>query len=72
MEDTYSFLRAVADSWVMLGIFAFFIGTVIWAFRPGSTKAYADTINIPFRHEDKPAGEGYVPAATPEEGKPNG
>ncbi|HGG06793.1 MAG TPA: cbb3-type cytochrome c oxidase subunit 3 [Aliiroseovarius sp.] len=62
--DTYSLLRLIADSWVMLGIFAFFLGTVVWAFRPGSTKAYEDTINIPFRHEDKPAGEGDdVPAA---------
>ncbi len=72
MEDTYSFLRTLADSWVMLGIFAFFIGTVIWAFRPGSTEAYADTVNIPFRHEDKPAGEGDIPAATLKEGRSNG
>ncbi len=70
--DTYSLFRMIADSWVMLAIFAFFIGTVIWAFRPGSTKAYADTVNIPFRHEDKPAGEGDIPAATLKEGKPNG
>ncbi len=72
MEDTYSFLRTLADSWVMLGIFAFFIGTVIWAFRPGSTEAYADTVNIPFRHEDKPAGEEDIPAATLKEGRSNG
>ncbi len=72
MDDTYSFLRTLADSWVMLAIFAFFIGTVIWAFRPGSTEAYAETVNIPFRHEDKPAGEGDIPGADPEEGKPNG
>ena len=72
MQDVYSFLRAVADSWVMLAIFAFFLGVVIWAFRPGSTKIYADTVNIPFRHEDKPAGEGDIPAATLKEGQPNG
>ncbi len=72
MDDFYSFLRAIADSWVMLGIFAFFLATVVWAFRPGSTKAYADTVNIPFRHEDKPAGEDYVPGAKPEEAKANG
>ncbi len=70
--DTYSLMRYIADSWVMLGLFAFFIGTVIWAFRPGSTKAYADTVNIPFRHEDKPVGEGDIPAAKSEEGQVNG
>ncbi|HHS94237.1 MAG TPA: cbb3-type cytochrome c oxidase subunit 3 [Rhodobacterales bacterium] len=72
MQDTYSFLRAFADSWVMLGMLAFFLGVVFWAFRPGSTKVYADTANIPFRHEDKPAGEGNVPAATLKEGHDNG
>ena len=57
MKDTYSILREFADSWVMLGIFAFFIGSVIWAFRPGSRKVHEDTSQIPFRHEDKPAPE---------------
>ncbi len=70
--EHYNFLRALADSWFMLGMFGFFIGVVIWAFRPGSTAAYADTVNIPFRHEDKPAGEGDVPATTSKEGQKNG
>jgi cytochrome c oxidase cbb3-type subunit 4 len=30
---------------------------IVWAFRPGSTKAYEDTQQIPFRNEDKPASE---------------
>lgn len=54
MEE-YTFLRQLADSWFLLGLFVFFIGVVFWAFRPGSTKTYQDTANIPFRHEDKPA-----------------
>lgn len=54
MEE-YTFLRQFADSWMLLLLFAFFIGVVVWAFRPGSTKIYKDTANIPFRHEDKPA-----------------
>ncbi|QBF30328.1 cbb3-type cytochrome c oxidase subunit 3 [Thalassococcus sp. S3] len=53
--ETYSFLREVADSWGLLALFIFFIGVVIWVFRPGSTKTYRDTANIPFRHDDKPA-----------------
>jgi len=34
-----------------------FLAVVVWAFRPGSSKVYKDTANIPFRHEDKPAPE---------------
>jgi cytochrome c oxidase cbb3-type subunit IV len=53
--EIYTILRQFADSWVLLGLFSFFIGVVIWAFRPGSTATYEDTANIPFRHDDKPA-----------------
>ncbi|WP_294619524.1 cbb3-type cytochrome c oxidase subunit 3 [uncultured Roseovarius sp.] len=53
--ETYSFLRQFADSWMLLFLFVFFIGVVIWVFRPGSTKTYDNPSNIPFRHEDKPA-----------------
>lgn len=51
----YHILREFADSWVLLLMFLFFIGTIIWAFRPGSGKLYEDTSDIPFRNEDKPA-----------------
>jgi len=61
----YHILREIADSWVLLLMFLFFIGTVIWAFRPGSGKAYKDTADIPFRHEDKPA-----PDENPKEAQP--
>ena len=53
--ETYSFLRELADSWALLALFAFFIGVVLWAFRPGSTKTYADVAEIPFRPDDRPA-----------------
>lgn len=53
--ETYSLLREFADSWMLLFLFAFFIGVVIWVFRPGAGKQYRDTAGIPFRHEDKPA-----------------
>lgn len=57
MMDTYSLLREIADSWVLLAMFIFFLGVIVWAFRPGSRKVHDDTANIPFRHEDKPAGD---------------
>ncbi|MCB1312157.1 MAG: cbb3-type cytochrome c oxidase subunit 3 [Sedimentitalea sp.] len=53
--EQYTFLRQFADSWMLLALFGFFIGVIVWVFRPGSSKTYEDTANIPFRHEDKPA-----------------
>jgi cytochrome c oxidase cbb3-type subunit 4 len=53
--ETYTFLRQLADSWALLAMFLFFIGIIVWAFRPGSSATYRDTANIPFRHEDAPA-----------------
>ena len=53
--ETYSFLREFADSWMLLALFLFFIGVIVWAFRPGSTRVYSDVADIPFRNEDKPA-----------------
>lgn len=54
MEE-YTLLRQFADSWMLLVLFAFFVSVIIWVFRPGSSKTYGDTANIPFRHQDKPA-----------------
>ena len=51
----YHILREIADSWVLLLMFGFFVVVILWAFRPGSSKTYRDTADIPFRHEDKPA-----------------
>ena len=58
--ETYTLLRHFADSWMLLFLFLFFIGVVIWVFRPGAKKKHEDQADIPFRHEDKPAdgGEG--------------
>ncbi len=53
--ETYTFLRQLADSWVLLVLFLFFGGIVLWVFRPGAARHYDDPANIPFRHEDKPA-----------------
>lgn len=49
--ETYSFLRELADSWVLLMMTVFFIGTIVWAFRPGSRKVHDESANIPFRNE---------------------
>lgn len=49
--DTYSFLRELADSWVLLMMFGFFAGAAIWAFWPGLSHAREDASMIPFRND---------------------
>lgn len=53
--ETYTFLRAFADSWMLLALFLFFLGVILWVIRPGSNKTHEDAANVPFRHDDKPA-----------------
>ena len=55
--DTYSLLREIADSWVLLIMFGFFVAVGIWAFRPGSSKTYEDVSRIPLRNDTAPAQE---------------
>ncbi len=55
--DTYSMLRQIADSWVLLVMVLFFLGVVVWAFRPGSKTQQRDTADIPFRNEQAPLGD---------------
>ncbi|SFO84329.1 cbb3-type cytochrome oxidase subunit 3 [Tranquillimonas alkanivorans] len=50
----YHILREIADSWVLLALVLFFLGTIAWAFRPGSRGTHQDAGNVPFRHEDAP------------------
>ena len=62
--ETYTLMREIADSWVMLAMFSIFIGVVVWAFRPGSRPVHDDIANSIFRHEKKPAAEAdSTPAA---------
>jgi len=56
--ETYTLLRGFADSWFLLLMTVFFIGIVIWAFRPGSKKTHAETASMIFRNDDRPAGDG--------------
>ncbi|KCV81213.1 cytochrome c oxidase, cbb3-type subunit IV [Actibacterium atlanticum] len=55
--DLYSILREFADSWMLLFLTLFFVGVFVWVMRPGSTRQYKDTADIPFRHENKPAAD---------------
>jgi len=53
--ETYTLLREFADSWMLLALFLFFLGVVVWVFRPGANATHKETASIPFRNDDKPA-----------------
>lgn len=55
--ETYSLLRAFADSWMLLFLTLFFVGVILWAFRPGGRAAQAEAASSVFRNEDRPAPE---------------
>jgi cytochrome c oxidase cbb3-type subunit IV len=47
----YHTLREIADSWGLLLMTVFFIGVVLFAFRPGGRKSAEDAANIPFKED---------------------
>ena len=49
--ETYTFLRELADSWVLLAMTLFFLGAVLWTFRPSARDVHRDTASIPLRNE---------------------
>ncbi|CTQ34618.1 CcoQ/FixQ family Cbb3-type cytochrome c oxidase assembly chaperone [Jannaschia rubra] len=55
--ETYTFLRQLADSWVLLALTLFFLGVVFWAFRPGSRALHDDAASVPFRDEEPQGGD---------------
>ena len=63
--ETYTFLREIADSWMLVALFCFFVGMIFWVMRPGSTKTYRNVADIPFRHEDKPAAASVATGDAP-------
>jgi len=48
----YTILRELADSWFMLMMFMFFIGVIIFAFRPGTKVSYDRLRNLPLQDDD--------------------
>ena len=64
--DTYSLLREFADSWVLLGMTLFYIGAILWAFRPGSREVHKDIANIPLRNDTMPCDKNCADCACSE------
>lgn len=53
--ETYTFLRQLADSWILLLLTLFFLGVLLFAWRPGSRAMHQDAAESIFRNEKHPA-----------------
>ncbi|WP_265499195.1 cbb3-type cytochrome c oxidase subunit 3 [Paracoccus beibuensis] len=53
--ETYSFLRTLADSWVLLALTLIFLCVIGFVFRPGARRAQKDAAESIFRNETRPA-----------------
>jgi len=47
----YDTLRAFADSCGLLALFLFFIGAILFVFRPGARKRAEDATKLPFKED---------------------
>ncbi|MEM1163988.1 MAG: cbb3-type cytochrome c oxidase subunit 3 [Pseudomonadota bacterium] len=61
--ETYTWLRAFADSWFLIAMTTFFVGQILWTLRPGSRGKHADLARIPLRNDDLRLDEPAVPEA---------
>ena len=55
--ETYSFLRALADSWALLVLVLIFVGVILFVFRPGARRVQKDAAESIFRNENRPADD---------------
>ena len=51
MELDYHSMRAFADSWGLVFLFAFFVAVIVWVFRPGGKKSSDEASKIPFKED---------------------
>ena len=49
--ETYTILREFADSWFLIALLAFFVGTWVFAFWPSQQGARDDAASIPLRDD---------------------
>ncbi|WP_082176114.1 cbb3-type cytochrome c oxidase subunit 3 [Pseudaestuariivita atlantica] len=54
--ETYSTLRAFADSWFLIAMVAFFLGTWVYAFWPSLKSSRDAAASIPFRDDETGTG----------------
>jgi cytochrome c oxidase cbb3-type subunit 4 len=61
--ETYSLLRQFADSWMLLALFLFFVGVIVWVYRPSRRRAHEEASMVIFRNERAPARDPVADAA---------
>jgi cytochrome c oxidase cbb3-type subunit IV len=49
--ETYTMMREFADSWVLLLMALFFVGAIVFAFRPGTKKMADEAASIPLKED---------------------
>ena len=49
--ETYTAMRHFADSWGLLAMTLFFLGVVLFVFRPGARKAADEAAAIPLKED---------------------
>ena len=49
--ETYNAMRHFADSWGLLFMALFFVGVVLFAFRPGSRRHAQEAAQIPLKED---------------------
>ena len=49
--EKYTMMREFADSWGLLAMAIFFVGVVLFAFRPGSRELASDAAQIPLKED---------------------
>ncbi|MFQ6186554.1 cbb3-type cytochrome c oxidase subunit 3 [Sinorhizobium meliloti] len=49
--ETYTATRHFADSWGLLGMTLFFVGVVLFVFRPGAKESAAQASAIPLNED---------------------
>lgn len=52
--ETPTLLSQIADNWLLVGMFTFFIGVIVWTFLPSQAAAREDASMIPMRDEIAP------------------
>ncbi len=57
MDDHYSILRELADSWGLLALTLIFVGVILFTFRPGSAALHRDAAQVPLRNDRLPADD---------------
>ncbi len=49
--EKYTFLRHFADSWALLAMMLFFIGAIVFLFRPSAKAMHENAAGIPLRDD---------------------